>query len=68
LKGGDKYFFAALFAPHPRHGVIAGHSRPKGGVASLAYDPAIHEVKQRMQSLRMEFLERRHGLPDQVRQ
>jgi hypothetical protein len=23
-------------------GVIAGHSRPKDGVASLAYDPAIH--------------------------
>jgi len=22
--------------------VIAGHSRPKDGVASLAYDPAIH--------------------------
>jgi hypothetical protein len=22
-------------------GVIAGHSRPKDGVASLAYDPAI---------------------------
>jgi hypothetical protein len=28
--------------------VIAGHSRPKDGVASLAYDPAIHdEVLQR---------------------
>jgi len=24
-------------------GVIAGLSRPKDGVASLAYDPAIHE-------------------------
>jgi hypothetical protein len=24
-------------------GVIAGHSRLKDGVASLAYDPAIHE-------------------------
>jgi hypothetical protein len=23
--------------------VMAGHSRPKDGVAPLAYDPAIHE-------------------------
>jgi hypothetical protein len=23
--------------------VIAGHSRPEDGVASLAYDPAIHD-------------------------
>ena len=30
--------------------VIAGHSRPKDGVASLAYDPAIHERVQRQQS------------------
>jgi hypothetical protein len=26
----------------PTLGVMAGHSRPKDGVASLAYDPAIH--------------------------
>jgi len=26
----------------PLLGVIAGHRRPKDGVASLAYDPAIH--------------------------
>jgi hypothetical protein len=24
--------------------VMAGHSRPKDGVATLAYDPAIHEA------------------------
>jgi hypothetical protein len=28
--------------------VIAGHSRLKDGVASLAYDPAIHEVAQQV--------------------
>jgi hypothetical protein len=27
--------------------VIAGHSRPKDGVASLAYDPAIHLDRER---------------------
>jgi hypothetical protein len=26
--------------------VIAGHSRPKDGVATLAYDPAIHDDVQ----------------------
>ena len=26
--------------------VIAGHSRPKDGVASLAYDPAIHLLRK----------------------
>jgi len=25
-------------------GVMAGRSRPKGGVVSLAYDPAIHAM------------------------
>jgi hypothetical protein len=30
----------------PQGGVIAGLSRPKDGVASLAYDPAIHERLQ----------------------
>jgi hypothetical protein len=29
--------------------VIAGHSRPKDGVASLAYDPAIHDEFQQSQ-------------------
>jgi hypothetical protein len=29
--------------------VIAGHSRPKDGVASLAYDAAIHDDAQRAQ-------------------
>jgi hypothetical protein len=27
-------------------GVMRGHSRPKDGVASLAYDPRIHEAVQ----------------------
>jgi hypothetical protein len=31
------------YATSHNGGVIAGHSRPKDGVASLAYDPAIHE-------------------------
>ena len=30
------------------HFVIAGHSRPKDGVASLAYDPAIHHLSEKM--------------------
>jgi hypothetical protein len=34
----------------PTTGVIAGHSRPKDGVASLAYDPAIQERVRRTQS------------------
>jgi hypothetical protein len=29
--------------------VIAGHSRSKNGVASLAYDPAIHWVSRNLQ-------------------
>jgi hypothetical protein len=29
-----------------RTAVIAGHSRPKDGVASLAYDPAIHPLRK----------------------
>ena len=28
-------------------GVIGGHSRPKDGVALLAYDPAIHRFVER---------------------
>jgi hypothetical protein len=31
--------------------VMRGHSRPKDGVASLAYDPRIHERSQRIQLL-----------------
>jgi hypothetical protein len=31
-------------------GVVAGLGRPKDGVASLAYDPAIHERAQRTKS------------------
>jgi hypothetical protein len=30
---------------------MRGHSRPKDGVASLAYDPRIHERSQRIQLL-----------------
>jgi hypothetical protein len=32
--------------------VVAGHSRTKDGVASLAYDPAIHDDVQRATSVR----------------
>jgi len=39
------HFELARAADH-NGGVIAGHSRPKDGVASLAYDPAIHESLQ----------------------
>jgi len=41
--------------------VIAGHSRPKDGVASLAYDPAIHGEAQRVAPVRCCPL---HGLMD----
>jgi hypothetical protein len=36
-------FFVAAVATKrlPRLGVIAGHSRPKDGVTTFAYDPAI---------------------------
>jgi hypothetical protein len=30
-----------------KHGVTPGHSRPKDGVAPLAYDPGVHENMQR---------------------
>ncbi|MDA9507980.1 hypothetical protein XI09_25750 [Bradyrhizobium sp. CCBAU 11386] len=30
----------------PFYTVMAGHSRPKDGVASLAYVPAIHELSR----------------------
>jgi hypothetical protein len=41
---GDGKHVATLSA------VIAGHSRPKDGVASLAYDPAIHDAPPRSQA------------------
>jgi hypothetical protein len=31
--------------------VIAGHSRSKNGVASLAYDPAIHGAARRSKAV-----------------
>ncbi|SFV15929.1 MULTISPECIES: hypothetical protein [Bradyrhizobium] len=31
--------------------VMAGHSRPKDGVASLAYVPAIHELSRGTQNV-----------------
>jgi hypothetical protein len=53
LFGGDSFVaivsFVAFVVPHAlalsartNKLVIAGHSRSKNGVASLAYDPAIH--------------------------
>ena len=41
--------------------VIAGHSRTKDGVASLAYDAAIHDEEQRVTSVQFSRL---HGLMD----
>ena len=35
----------AITSPPPSQGVMAGHSRQEDGVASLAYDPAIHQEK-----------------------
>jgi hypothetical protein len=32
---------------------MAGHSRPQDGVASLAYDPAIHDDARQPQSVRL---------------
>jgi hypothetical protein len=37
--------------------VIAGLSRPKDGVASLAYDPAIHDESPRKQIARFSALQ-----------
>ncbi len=48
--------------------VMAGHSRPKDGVATLAYDPAIHEAPPRVQPyVRFSFDEPLHEWPEQVR-
>jgi hypothetical protein len=49
--------------------VIAGHSRLKNGVASLAYDPAIHAEAKHDRAFPVGLLQtaRQHGQPDQVR-
>jgi len=43
----------------PPTAVMAGHSRPKDGVATLAYDPAIHDELMEFAVL--------HGPPGQAR-
>ena len=44
--------------------VMSGLSRPKDGVASLAYDPRIHEMERPTMVLRKASgVDRRHGLP-----
>jgi hypothetical protein len=48
--------------------VMRGHSRPKDGVASLAYDPRIHDEQPQGQPYEHCFVERHHGLPGQARQ
>jgi hypothetical protein len=48
-------------------GVIAGLSRPKDGVASLAYDPAIHERVQRSLVVRIVLAATSYGPPGQAR-
>jgi hypothetical protein len=40
---------------------MPGHSRPKDGVASLAYDPGIHTMSQQRAILRVSSL---HALMD----
>jgi hypothetical protein len=47
---------------------MAGRSRPKDGVASLAYDPAIHEALQQIKTVPIGLVDARHGLPGQARQ
>jgi hypothetical protein len=47
---------------------MPGHSRPKDGVASLAYDLGIHAVLQQATFLRFGFAALAHGLPGQARQ
>jgi hypothetical protein len=42
------------FAHHSLH-VMPGLSRPKDGVASLAYDPGIHELVRQGQSCELNF-------------
>jgi hypothetical protein len=48
--------------------VIAGHSRSKNGVASLAYDPAIQRLRQRTEETANEANPLKDGLPGQARQ
>jgi hypothetical protein len=48
-------------------GVIAGHSRPKDGVASLAYDPAIHDEMPVVITVRMILDAPPHGPTGQAR-
>jgi hypothetical protein len=42
---------------------MRGHSRLKDGVASLAYDPRIHEMAQQKQSWDLNSRRLGHGLP-----
>jgi hypothetical protein len=42
--------FVVVFIFQASTSVMAGHSRPKDGVASLAYDPAIHVFKRNRKS------------------
>src|SRR5438045_7044860 len=60
----------ARFAPCEQNlsFVLPGHSRPKHGVASLAYDPGIHEAAPRSTTLQIAFVDTHHGLPGQARQ
>jgi hypothetical protein len=37
------------------HPIMPGHSRPKDGVASLAYDPGIHALARLTQALRKKY-------------
>jgi hypothetical protein len=52
---------------HRLSAVIAEHSRLKDGVASLAYDPAIHDVQLQTQSVLVVRVEGHHGYPGQAR-
>jgi hypothetical protein len=47
---------------------MRGHSRPKDGVATLAYDPRIHDEVAASETLRLHLQQPHHGLPGQARQ
>jgi hypothetical protein len=49
-KGGSNFLPRAVPTCIESKVVMAGHSRLKDGVASLAYDPAIHDEALRVQS------------------
>ena len=50
-RGHDRYLFGDITDTFcDLSFVIAGHSRTKDGVASLAYDPAIHDAIHQMQT------------------